>query len=221
MPEEGPSAKFDWQRVGLDHTLMDGIYSQRHSENCGGRSIRAQWVHIQSAEGLIGREISCTCPFRFSSRIRDFISPDRADVALGIGKSGLETEGVDIIPVQPMELILLKLKISVNLVPASSYLPCWGPIIEWGRWCLELEIEDSEKGPVEACHCHFFIDLFGVVGRAYAHNILIPFLLEYLVDDSSSKGLEATWQIGSWFGFILGLLTALAVGFQVLRIRDD
>jgi sec-independent protein translocase protein TatC len=65
-----------------------------------------------------------------------------------------------------------------------------------------------------------------MMGLFYANSILIPFLLEYLAADSISSGLDATWRIGSWLGFIVGLLTASAIGFQVplvafMLIRSD
>ena len=57
--------------------------------------------------------------------------------------------------------------------------------------------------------------VLAMMGLFYSNSILIPFLLEYLAADSISSGLDATWRIGSWLGFVVGLLTASAIGFQV------
>jgi sec-independent protein translocase protein TatC len=53
------------------------------------------------------------------------------------------------------------------------------------------------------------------MGLAYAHNVLIPFLLQYLAEDSAASGLQSTWQLQSWVGFITGLYFSSVLGFQV------
>ena len=50
---------------------------------------------------------------------------------------------------------------------------------------------------------------------AYAHNVLVPFLLEYLAEDSAESGLQSTWQLQSWVGFVTGLYFSSVLGFQV------
>jgi len=59
------------------------------------------------------------------------------------------------------------------------------------------------------------IIILGLLGLAYAHEILIPFLLDYLAEDSASSGLQSTWQLQSWVGFVTGLYFSSLVGFQV------
>ena len=59
------------------------------------------------------------------------------------------------------------------------------------------------------------IIILGILGLAYAHEILIPFLLDYLAEDSASSGLQSTWQLQSWVGFVTGLYFSSLVGFQV------
>jgi sec-independent protein translocase protein TatC len=55
----------------------------------------------------------------------------------------------------------------------------------------------------------------GAMGLVYAHNVLIPFLLQYLAEDSAASGLQSTWQLQSWVGFITGLYFSSILGFQV------
>jgi sec-independent protein translocase protein TatC len=55
----------------------------------------------------------------------------------------------------------------------------------------------------------------GAIGLAYSHNVLIPFLLEYLAEDSAESGLQSTWQLQSWVGFVTGLYFSSVLGFQV------
>ena len=40
-------------------------------------------------------------------------------------------------------------------------------------------------------------------------------LLQYLSEDAAASGLESTWQLQSWIGFIIGLYFASVLGFQV------
>ena len=133
------------------------------------------------------------------------------------GNGEWRPNGVEIIIVQPMELILLKLKISVNLALGASILALIGDLSLNGSRVISRAKRSaiSERTPLKLAIVTTSSIGLGVLGLTYANNVLIPFLLEYLVEDSSSAGIDATWQVGSWLGFILGLLTASAVGFQV------
>ena len=53
-----------------------------------------------------------------------------------------------------------------------------------------------------------------MLGLFYANSILIPFLRVPRCRFDFIRA-DATWRIGSWLGFIVGLLTASAIGFQV------
>ena len=59
------------------------------------------------------------------------------------------------------------------------------------------------------------VTALGAMGLAYAHNVQIPFLLEYLAEDSAESGLQSTWQLQSWVGFVTGLYFSSILGFQV------
>jgi sec-independent protein translocase protein TatC len=59
------------------------------------------------------------------------------------------------------------------------------------------------------------ISALGTIGLAYAHNVLVPFLLEYLAEDTAASGLQSTWQLQSWVGFVTGLYFSSIMGFQV------
>ena len=61
----------------------------------------------------------------------------------------------------------------------------------------------------------FSMAVLGAAGAAYSDGILIPMLLEYLSEDAAASGLESTWQLQAWIGFIVGLFFASVVGFQV------
>ncbi len=54
----------------------------------------------------------------------------------------------------------------------------------------------------------------GIIGAIYAHNVLIPMLLDFLAKDASAVGLTNTWQLQSWLGFVTGLFFASVISFQ-------
>ena len=54
----------------------------------------------------------------------------------------------------------------------------------------------------------------GIIGAIYAHNVLIPMLLDFLAKDASTVGLTNTWQLQSWLGFVTGLFFASVMSFQ-------
>ena len=54
-----------------------------------------------------------------------------------------------------------------------------------------------------------------IVGLIYAWEVLIPFLLEYLQEDAADAGLEATWHLQAWVGFLASLALGSALAFQV------
>ena len=70
-------------------------------------------------------------------------------------------------------------------------------------------------GFVKAVSVLFTTLVLGALGLAYAHTVLIPFLLQYLSEDAAASGLQSTWQLQSWIGFVTGLYFSSAVGFQV------
>ncbi|MED5267474.1 MAG: twin-arginine translocase subunit TatC [Candidatus Thermoplasmatota archaeon] len=138
-------------------------------------------------------------------------------ISWAANNTGWRPEGVDIVIIQPLELILLKLRISVHVALGATMLALIFDLAWNGR-------EIIARGKRTMVKEGSFVRLAGVclasvalamLGLFYANSILIPFLLEYLAADSTSSGLDATWRIGSWLGFIVGLLTASAIGFQV------
>ncbi len=78
-----------------------------------------------------------------------------------------------------------------------------------------ISIEASVGGFSRLLFTIFSIIFLGLLGFVYAHEILIPFLLDYLAKDASTAGLDSTWQLRSWIGFIMGLYLGSIVSFQI------
>ena len=78
-----------------------------------------------------------------------------------------------------------------------------------------VSVESSAGGYSRLLFAIISIIFLGLLGFVYAHEILIPFLLDYLAKDASTAGLDSTWQLRSWIGFIMGLYIGSIVSFQI------
>jgi len=144
-------------------------------------------------------------------------------IELLLGSNSYRPEGVEIVVLHPMEAILLKLRIGINLgiMLSAIVLMC---DLTWNGKRIVAESRRSgsgERGNFGGVLLVFIMAiLMGALGAAYSHEVLVPLLLDYLSDDAASAGLETTWQLQSWVGFITGLYFASILGFQVPLIAS-
>ena len=130
---------------------------------------------------------------------------------------GYVPEGVEVIILQPLEVILLQLRIAVQIAFGSMVVTAVLNL----SWLSRRALPDSTKpvlgdsGASRAMVALAIMLALGGLGLTYAHNVLIPFLLEYLAEDSGKSGLLNTWQLQSWVGFVTGLYFSSIIGFQV------
>ena len=130
---------------------------------------------------------------------------------------GYVPDGVEVIILQPLEVILLQLRIAAQIAFGMTV----ATIVLDLAWLSRSAPSDSTKrrsagvGTSRAIVALAIMLVLGGLGLAYAHNVLIPFLLEYLADDSEASGLLNTWQLQSWVGFVTGLYFSSIIGFQV------
>jgi len=131
---------------------------------------------------------------------------------------GYLPNGVELIILQPMEIILLRLSIATKI----------GFILTFGLIISDLALNGrkifaaAKREKINKSKPRFFqftialISAFGlaIVGGIYAHKILIPMLLEFLANDATNIGLSNTWQLQSWMGFIVGLFFGSIISFQ-------
>ena len=132
---------------------------------------------------------------------------------------GYRPVGVEIIVLQPMEIILLKLRIASQIGIAIFLITLISDLAWNGRRIISegkrVVTENSRGGFARFVMALLTMLLLGGLGLFYAHIILIPFLLDYLAADAGAAGLDSTWQLRSWIGFILGLYIGSALSFQV------
>ena len=114
---------------------------------------------------------------------------------------GYRPVGVEIIVLQPMEIILLKLRIASQIAVAAFTITLVCDLAMNGRKIIadgkRISIEASAGGFSRLLFTIFSIILLGLLGFVYAHEILIPFLLDYLAKDASTAGLDSAWQLRS------------------------
>ena len=132
--------------------------------------------------------------------------------------NGYLPEGVELIIIQPMEVILLRLRIATQIGIALVFTM----IIVDLSWNGSKIISKSNKNKIKNNNSKltnlFLVSLssigLGIIGAIYAHNILIPMLLDFLANDASNVGLTNTWQLQSWLGFVIGLFFGSVMSFQ-------
>ncbi len=132
---------------------------------------------------------------------------------------GYVPEGVEVIILQPLEVILLQLRIAAQIAFGMMVTTAVLNLAWLGRISLpDNSVTDRASrafGSSRAIMALAMMLALGGLGLAYAHNVLIPFLLEYLAEDSNDSGLLNTWQLQSWVGFVTGLYFSSIIVFQV------
>ena len=132
--------------------------------------------------------------------------------------NGYLPEGVELIIIQPMEVILLRLRIATQIGIALVFTMIIVDLSWNGSKIISKSNKNKIKNNTSRLTSIFLVSLssigLGVIGAIYAHNILIPMLLDFLANDASNVGLTNTWQLQSWLGFVIGLFFGSVMSFQ-------
>ena len=134
-----------------------------------------------------------------------------------LNSDGYIPMGVEVIILQPLEVILLQLRIAAQIAFGLTVATIILDLAWTGSRSFPgaaSRLSSSSEG-TRVLSAMLMVAALGAMGLAYAHNVLIPFLLEYLAEDSAESGLQSTWQLQSWVGFITGLYFSSILGFQV------
>ena len=130
---------------------------------------------------------------------------------------GYVPDGVQVIILQPMEVILLQLRIAVQVSIGLTFTVVMLDMALVGLRSSSGAVKEAVS-MVSASRGFFtilMVVLLGLLGVGYAHFILIPFLLEYLAEDAIGSGLQSTWQLQKWVGFVTGLYFSSFLSFQM------
>lgn len=127
---------------------------------------------------------------------------------------------VNIIVITPVEFILLQVRLAAY---CAAFVVLAILIVE-GAWrggknpALKMRLDELKANapkPTKAAIGTFLaVIVLGAGGIAYAWNLLIPMLLEYLTSDAQNAGLATQWRLASYVGFVANLAVASAIGFQ-------
>ena len=132
--------------------------------------------------------------------------------------NGYLPEGVELIIIQPMEVILLRLRIATQIGIALVFTMIIVDLSWNGSKIISKSNKNKIKNNTSKLTSLFLVSLssigLGIIGAIYAHNILIPMLLDFLANDASNVGLTNTWQLQSWLGFVIGLFFGSIMSFQ-------
>ena len=93
--------------------------------------------------------------------------------------------GVEVIILQPLEVILLQLRIAAQIAFGLTIATI---ILDLSWTGSELFPEAASRfsrssGSTRVVSAILAVTALGVMGLAYAHNVLVPFLLEYLAEN--------------------------------------
>ena len=134
-----------------------------------------------------------------------------------LDSEGFVPEGVEVVILQPLEVILLQLRIAAQLGFGLLVLVMVLDLSWNGRSLVPRNAVVTLDNPGLGKAALVLISMLalGGVGLVYAHEVLIPFLLQYLSEDAAASGLKSTWQLQTWVGFVSGLYFSSFIGFQV------
>jgi Sec-independent protein secretion pathway component TatC len=142
---------------------------------------------------------------------------------------GMRPEGVKIVVLHPLEAVILRLKIASQIGTMLAFSVLLVDLIVYAQrnpnqvrqvkqatrgMISDAQIEWTPKQSAVTFLSLFSAGLLGALGVFYSMRILIPLLLAYLTADAQSAGLETTWQLQAWIGFVSGIVMASAIGFQ-------
>lgn len=141
-----------------------------------------------------------------------FVSFYLLDPVLEQMKQDLLPEGATLIYISPVEVIMLKLKISfvVGIILAV-------PLI-WHYAYKTLKVRFGIRNPMQRSHLIILVSsavtLF-ILGVCYSYFLMLPLLLKYLYLMSSASGVSATYSIYEFVSFVITLTLILGVSFEV------
>ena len=135
-----------------------------------------------------------------------------------LDSSSYRPDDVEVIILHPMEAVLLRLRIGVQIgaIMSGFFLIC---DLSWNGRKIFAGAKRSEIKGANRFGGFILVLISALalacIGAIYSHEVLVPLLLEYLSEDASSANLSSTWQLQSWVGFVSGLYFASIFGFQV------
>ncbi len=134
-----------------------------------------------------------------------------------IKAEGFIPENVQIVIIQPLEKILLHINMASQMAFVGIIIFLVFDISARLNFS-ESRIKKELKSSLTTSSIFFIflmILILGIFGFLYSHEILVPFLLDYLSQDVTDSNLVSTWRLKNWIGFIFGLYLSSIFCFQI------
>tara|TARA_B100000085_G_scaffold65528_1_gene58273 strand:- start:3049 stop:3822 length:774 start_codon:yes stop_codon:yes gene_type:complete len=134
-----------------------------------------------------------------------------------IEAEGFIPENVQIVIIQPLEKILLHINMASQMAFVGIIIFLVFDISARLNFS-ESRIKKELKSSLTTSSIFFIfliILILGIFGFLYSHEILVPFLLDYLSQDATDSNLVSTWRLKNWIGFIFGLYLSSIFCFQI------
>ncbi|MHC1600545.1 MAG: twin-arginine translocase subunit TatC [Candidatus Methanospirareceae archaeon] len=141
-----------------------------------------------------------------------FVSFQLLDPVLEKMKQDLLPEGATLIYISPVEVIMLKLKISIVIgIILAAPLICYYVY-------KTLKVRFGIKNPLKKSYLSILlgsaVSLF-ILGVCYSYFFMLPLVLTYLNYISTSAGVVATYSIYDFVSFVIIITLILGVAFEV------
>jgi len=171
-----------------------------------GAHIRRRWLWL-----LGSAVIGFTMGFAISTRLILWLTET----------SGLVPPSVEIVVLSPLEVILIRLRIATLLGLFSCGLLLLVDLAMYVRSDSQIRDLIAETDirirapPVKIMLTVILAIGLGTLGAIYARYILIPFVLEYFMNDTLRVELTPTWRLADLGSFVIGLIAGSMIAWQV------
>ena len=134
--------------------------------------------------------------------------------------SGFVPKGTDVVILSPIELLALKLRIAafaglsigfLLLVIDASLNGFRHPAVK--ARIAEADLKIPKPGLAVLLTLTGILFLV-ILSQWWTLSFIIPLVLEYLASDAAAAGLDTTWRLSAFIGFIINLCFAGLIAFQ-------
>lgn len=141
-------------------------------------------------------------------------------IAWLVEDSGYVPEGTEVVILSPIELLALKLRISAFAGLSLCVLLLLSDLILRGVTHPAVKERIEEAGvevPRPGLAMMLGISsavLLVIISQWWTLGIMVPVVLDHLAADAASSGLDTTWRLSAFIGFVLNLCFAGLIAFQ-------
>ena len=195
------SSEVDFERTARE--LMDSP---------GGQIISALRVHLR------GRAIALLFLFTLGFMVAFPFTGEL--ITWLVESSGYVPSGTQVVVLTPVELLSLKLRISAYVGMTLALLLLLVDSVKHGLSHPAVKQRVDESGiEMPSIGIGLVLTLFASISLIFISqwwtlSIMVPIVLQYLAEDAAASGLDTTWRLSSFIGFILNLCFAGLVAFQ-------